>query len=428
MTATIDAQSDTSSVLPLARRLAETRRLSLALAEPLSAEDQVVQPMDDASPTKWHLAHTTWFFEQFVLVRSVAAYEMFSPHYAFLFNSYYEAVGLRQPRPQRGLLSRPSLDEVKKYRAHVDRALNDCLSAGVTKPVADLIELGIQHEQQHQELFLTDLLHLFAQNPLRPAYRQGPELAGRPATPDSPGWVEYPGGIVEVGHSGPGFGFDCEGPLHQVLLRPYALADRPVSNREWCAFIEDAGYRDPRWWLSDGWAMATSRAWSAPLYWRRVGQDWLQMTLHGEKPLELDAPVAHVSFFEADAFARWSKRRLPTEFEWEIAARRQAPRGHFSGTGRYRPRPSSEDLQAPLRQLYGDVWEWTASPYLAYPGFQPAPGAVGEYNGKFMSGQFVLRGGSCVTPPGHVRASYRNFFYPGQRWQFSGLRLAEDRS
>lgn len=404
------------------------RHATLELAHGLSDADATVQSMEDASPAKWHLAHTTWFFEEFLLAATLPGYESFHPRFRFLFNSYYESVGERQPRPARGLLTRPSLDEVRRYRAHVDQAMQALLALRITRESEALVRLGIEHEQQHQELLLTDLLHLFAQNPLRPAYRRATELASDATAPPPARWIEYPGGIFGVGAASDGFAFDCEGPYHEVLLRPYALADRPVSNREWNEFISDGGYRDPQWWLSDGWTAVRAGQWQAPLYWQREGDGWTQMSLQGERAIELDAPVSHISFFEADAFARWKGARLPTEFEWEIAARAQPVTGHFADSARYRPNPSQLDAQAPLKQLYGDVWEWTASPYVAYPGFLPAPGAVGEYNGKFMCGQFVLRGGSCATPAGHVRSSYRNFFYPHQRWQFSGLRLAETRS
>jgi len=417
----------TSRQADLTAAFLSCRNQTLRLADGLTDADATVQSMQDASPSKWHLAHTTWFFEEFVLLPGVPGYRVFNPHFRFLFNSYYETVGARQPRAQRGLLSRPSLDEVKSYRAHVDDALLHYLVGPVSAAAEDLIELGIAHEEQHQELFLTDILHLFAQNPLRPAYRPGFDVARMHETRAAASWIEFPGGIVEIGHSGSGFGFDCERPAHAVLLRPYALAERPVSNGDWCAFIAAGGYGDPRWWLADGWAAVCAGGWDSPLYWRREADEWLQMTLHGERPIEPEAPVHHISYYEADAFARWSQARLPTEFEWEAAARGQPVRGHFADSAHYRPRPRSAEPDGPLRQLYGGVWEWTASPFLAYPGFQVAPGAVGEYNGKFMCGQFVLRGGSCATPPGHIRPSYRNFFYPGQRWQFSGLRLAEDR-
>jgi ergothioneine biosynthesis protein EgtB len=389
------------------------RALTLTLVEPLSDADATVQSMDDASPAKWHLAHTSWFFETFVL-RDVPGYRAFDPAYAYLFNSYYEAEGPRHARPRRGMITRPSLDEVRAYRAHVDAALIaawPALGAGLRERV----ELGCHHEQQHQELLLTDLLHLFAQNPLRPAVC--PTAPVRSAAPLTElGWIEFPGGVVEVGHDGAGFSFDCEEPRHQVLLQPYALADRPVTNAEWAAFIDDGGYRDPRWWLSDGWAWVQREQIEAPLYWQGEGNSF---GLDGLQPTDPTAPVAHISFYEADAYASWAGARLPTEAEWERAAAGLDPnRGQFlDGPGAPRPRDHG---------MFGSVWEWTGSAFRPYPGFTPAEGAVGEYNGKFMSGQFVLKGGSCATPRGHVRASYRNFFYPHQRWQFVGVRLARD--
>ena len=411
----------------LAARYAACRGQSLALIQGLSDADVTVQSMDDASPAKWHLAHTTWFFEEFVLVPHASGYQVHNEHYRYLFNSYYEAVGPRHPRPQRGLLTRPPLAEVLAYREHVDAALLRLCEAGLAEAAQALVELGMQHEQQHQELLLTDLLHLFAQNPLKPAYRPAAGSAPSLSTVQRPGWVEFAGGLVDVGHPGGNFHFDCETPRHAALLQPHALCTRLVTNREWCEFIGDGGYRDPRHWLSDGWRAVQSGQWQAPLYWEKREGAWWQMTLAGEQPLAPEAPVAHISFFEADAFARWAGKRLPTEFEWEAAAARQPVAGNFADSGRYRPLSAGEDAQAPLKQLYGDLWEWTSSPYIGYPGFRTAPGAVGEYNGKFMNGQYVLRGGSCATPPGHVRATYRNFFYPHQRWQFMGLRMAEDR-
>ena len=421
----------------LDERLAQCRTRTLALVEGLSDADATVQSMDDASPAKWHLAHTTWFFEEFVLGQYSRGYRPVDSRYRFLFNSYYEAVGARHPRPRRGMLTRPSLEEIVEYRLRVDESLLRLLRDPLPQPAHDLVALGIQHEQQHQELLLTDVLHLFAQNPLRPAYRACPEPPRQFAsqTPDAdaaasptPAWVEYPGGCLEIGHAGPGFAFDCELPRHRQVLVPYALATHPVSNGQWLEFVSDGGYRDARLWLSDGWKQVQVEGWQAPQYWERCeeGAPWRQMTLVGERDLEFDAPVAHVSFFEAEAFARWAGARLPTEAEWETAARHQPVTGTFACTERVRPQRAGCDAQAPLHQLYGDVWEWTASPYSPYPGFRTAAGAVGEYNGKFMNGQYVLRGGSCATPQGHVRASYRNFFYPHQRWQFCGLRLARD--
>jgi ergothioneine biosynthesis protein EgtB len=396
------------------------------LVKDLGDADLTPQSAEFASPGKWHLAHTTWFFEQFVLAAHGTAYRRFDDRFGFLFNSYYNAVGARHERPRRGLLTRPTLAEVLAYRSHVDHAMADVLGARLPDEVGGLVELGLHHEQQHQELILTDLLHLFAQNPLRPAvWPAAPriEAAGAPAPPN---WIAFGGGNVEVGHAGPAFAFDNESPRHVVTLRPFRLASRAVTNREWLAFIDAGGYADPSLWLSDGWDAVQAQGWQAPLYWELAddGRTRLQMTLGGLRPLALEAPVSQVSFFEADAYARWADKRLPTEFEWEVAARGLPVEGNFveSGAGQPRPAPGGAGQQ----QMFGDVWEWTASPYIAYPGFRPAPGAVGEYNGKFMNGQYVLRGGSCASPRSHLRAGYRNFFQPGQRWQFSGLRLAED--
>ena len=406
------------------------REATLRLVDGLGDADLTPQSAEFASPGKWHLAHTTWFFEQFVLAAHGTGYRRFDERFGFLFNSYYNAVGARHERPRRGLLTRPTLAEVLAYRAHVDHAMADFLGSRVPDDVGALIELGLHHEQQHQELILTDLRHLFAQNPLRPAVRTATAATlasaavSTPAGP--PAWIEFAGGNVEVGHDGAGFAFDLELPRHVAALRPFRLATRPVSNRDWLAFIEADGYADPALWLSDGWDTVQAQRWQAPLYWERADDGaHQQMTLAGLQPLALDSPVSHVSFFEADAYARWAGKRLPTEFEWELAARGLPVDGNFVEQGAWWPgaaTPSGEGLQ----QMFGDVWEWTASPYVAYPGFRTAAGAVGEYNGKFMNGQYVLRGGSCVSPRGHLRASYRNFFQPGQRWQFSGLRLAED--
>jgi ergothioneine biosynthesis protein EgtB len=400
----------------LSRRYADVRRLSLAIAAPLSDADATIQPMPDASPAKWHLAHTSWFFETFLLRDHVAGYRVHDEGWAYLFNSYYEGEGDRHPRPRRGMISRPSLDEVRAYRAAVDAAV---LAAIDTLP-ADLIELGLNHEQQHQELMLMDLLATFAENPLHPAmWESGARPPAALATPIR--WIDGAEGIVEIGHAGDGFAFDCERPRHKVYLHPHALADRAVTNAEWLGFIADGGYANPLLWLADGWAWVQSERIEAPLYWRRGGEGWSRFGL-GRKPLDLAEPVCHISYYEADAYARWAGARLPTEAEWEAAAAGHDPLSgnQLDAAGPVRPQPSEGS------DLFGNVWEWTGSAYLPYPGFAPAEGAVGEYNGKFMCAQMVLRGGSCATPRGPVRASYRNFFYPHQRWMFSGLRLARD--
>ena len=401
------------------------REATLRLVDGLGDADLTPQSAEFASPGKWHLAHTTWFFEQFVVAAHGTGYRRFDERFGFLFNSYYNAVGARHERPRRGLLTRPTLADVLAYRAHVDHAMGDFLGGHVSEEAGALVELGLHHEQQHQELILTDLLHLFGQNPLRPAVHAG--AAPRAPTALAPStWLEFAGGNVEIGHDGAGFAFDLELPRHGVALRPFRLASRPVTNRDWLAFIEAGGYTDAALWLSDGWDTVQAQRWQAPLYWELAddGATRLQMTLSGLQPLVADAPVSHVSFFEADAYARWAGKRLPTEFEWELAARGLPVEGNFVDERRWQPGAGAGG--AGLQQMFGDVWEWTASPYVAYPGFRTAPGAVGEYNGKFMNGQYVLRGGSCASPRSHLRASYRNFFQPGQRWQFSGLRLAED--
>lgn len=408
-----------------ANRLAATRRQTLLLARDLSDADATIQPMPDASPAKWHLGHTTWFFETFVLRDLVSDYNLFHPDWPYLFNSYYEAEGLRLLRSRRGMLSRPSLGEVLEYRRHVDSHL--LASLHQLGPKADeLLELGIHHEQQHQELLLTDILNTFAQNPLKPVFRQlANEAVGQAATA-ALGWTSFEGGIVQAGSTGEVFAFDAEGPRHDALLRPFALANRCVTNREWEEFIAAGGYCNPRYWLSDGWAWINESAVVAPLYWGELEVSGRKaFTLGGEVLLNPDAPVCHVSFFEADAYATWAGARLPTEHEWEWAANKTDPRtGNQLDEGQVTlPTPARGNG---LQQLFGDVWEWTGSAFRPYPGFQIADGAVGEYNGKFMSGQFVLKGASCVTPRGHSRASYRNFFYPHQRWQFCGLRLAKD--
>jgi len=397
------------------------RARSEGLVAPLSAEDACVQSMPDASPAKWHLAHTTWFFEHFVLTEHLPGYEVFHERFGYLFNSYYFTVGQMHLRPRRGLVTRPSLEEVLAYRAHVDAAMARLLElAADDAALAQLVTLGLHHEQQHQELILTDIKHLLAQNPLLPAYAQLPPAARSPAMPLE--WVPGTAGIVEVGHAGHDFAFDNETPRHRTLLRDHALASRPVSNAEFREFIADGGYTTTALWLSDGWSTVMAEGWQRPLYWQ---EDLEQaFTLGGLRALDPAAPVTHLSYYEADAFARWAGARLPTEFEWETAAAQQRVAGNFADSGALEPRPAESGPG--LRQLYGDVWEWTASPYAPYPGFRPLAGSLGEYNGKFMCSQLVLRGGSCATPAGHVRPTYRNFFYPAQRWQFSGLRLARD--
>ncbi|WP_427183443.1 ergothioneine biosynthesis protein EgtB [Bordetella bronchialis] len=406
------------------------RSASLALAAPLSAEDCQAQSMPDASPVKWHLAHTTWFFETFLLQAHLPDYQVFHPRYGYLFNSYYNAIGERHPRPQRGLLTRPALDDIYAYRAHVDAAMARLiprLAGGGESDLAALVRLGLHHEQQHQELILTDVKHLLSCNALRPAYAGTPRPRAIGATGPQE-WKDHPGGIVQVGHDGQDFCFDNETPAHQVLLRPYQIARRPVSQGEYLAFMEDGGYRRPELWLSMGWDAVRTQGWEAPLYWERVDGQWQAFTLHGMEAIDPEAPVAHISYFEADAYARWAGARLPKEAEWEQLARTQDPldpQANLVESGALHPRACASSRPGPL-QMYGDVWEWTASPYEAYPGFAPAAGAVGEYNGKFMCNQYVLRGGSCATPRSHIRASYRNFFPPDARWQFSGVRLARD--
>jgi ergothioneine biosynthesis protein EgtB len=405
----------------IAARFNRVRQGTLQLCAGLSAEDMQLQSMPDASPGKWHLAHTSWFFEQFVLGRD-PLYRPRDPAWDYLFNSYYQSIGPMHARPQRGMLSRPSLDEVRGYRRYIDDAVGELLARDHDPELASLVELGLQHEQQHQELLLTDIKHAFWCNPLKPAYRSPIPLS--PVSTAVPlRFVDGREGIVETGHRGEGFAFDNETPRHRELLHPHALANRLVSNAEYLAFVREGGYREPGLWLSDGWATVQREGWQHPMYW----QDDLasEFTLAGMRALDPHEPVCHLSYFEADAFARWAGGRLPTEAEWESAAHGMPVSGNLQDEGRYQP-------QAPgagegLRQLYGDVWEWTASPYVSYPGFRPLPGALGEYNGKFMCGQWVLRGGSCATPRAHLRATYRNFFPPHARWQFSGLRLGQDR-
>ncbi len=408
----------------LAERYRRVRQLTDSLSRPLATEDMVVQSMPSASPTKWHLAHTTWFFETFVLDRGLAGYEVFNPAFGFLFNSYYNAVGPQHARPQRGVLSRPTVEEVRGYRQHVDEAMERLLTAEVSAELGRVIELGINHEQQHQELLLTDIKHAFASNPLRPAYRPGEATGDGVAT--APDWIEHDAGVCRIGHEIEAFAFDNETPGHRVFLEPFALADRLVTCGEYLAFVEDGGYRQADLWLSAGWDVVQQSEWQAPLYWERGDGDWKLMTLAGMRPLSPSEPVCHVSLYEADAYARWAGARLPTEFEWEAAAAGLATRGNFVESGRYHPSVAQVSREKTPSQLFGDVWEWTGSPYRPYPGYEPPAGALGEYNGKFMSNQFVLRGGSCATSEAHIRATYRNFFPPDARWQFSGIRLARD--
>jgi ergothioneine biosynthesis protein EgtB len=408
----------------LAESYRAVRSFTERLAVPLSAEDQVVQSMPDASPTAWHRAHTTWFFETFVLAPSNDAYQVVDPSYGFLFNSYYEAVGPRQPRPRRGMITRPGVAAIAAYRDEIDRRVLDLL-AGRHDPAADpILTLGLHHEQQHQELLLMDIKHALSQNPTRPCYSPRPH---RPAADPGPmAWVGFDGGRECLGHSGPGFAFDNEGPVHEVLLRPYALADRPVTCGEWMEFMADGGYGRAELWLSDGWYTVQERGWDAPQYWDRVGDEWWVQTLAGFRAVDPAEPVCHVSLYEADAYARWAGHRLPTEAEWEVAARSIPLDSATFDAERLHPAAAPPPGDGGLRQLWGGVWEWTASPYGPYPGFVAADGALGEYNGKFMVNQAVLRGGCALTPPGHVRATYRNFYPPGARWPFTGARLATD--
>ena len=415
----------------LAARYRAVRAATEALAAPLSPEDCTAQSMPDASPVKWHLAHTSWFFETFVL-ESTPGYRPLEPAYRVLFNSYYHSVGEQHARPERGLITRPGLAAVQAYRRHVDEHLLVLLERGLLPEQGRaVVELGLQHEQQHQELILTDLLHLLSRNPLHPVYRPASDrasgsLEGSHAKPGVVGWCVYPAGLREIGHAGTGFAFDNEGPRHRVFVHSFELATRLVTNAEFAAFVEDGGYKRPELWLSDGFTAVLREGWQAPLYWQREGGAWHHYTLAGLLPVAPGEPVAHVSAYEADAYARWAGARLPTEAEWEVVAASAAVAGNFVESGRLRPAAASALAGGVPAQLFGDVWEWTSSAYAPYPGYRPPPGPLGEYNGKFMANQLVLRGGSCATPASHVRASYRNFFPPGARWQWSGFRLARD--
>ena len=419
MTASLAGQFSAIDLSSRQERLTGIRDTTMRITASLSAEDQMLQSMPDASPVKWHKAHTTWFFETFVLLPNLPAYKAFDPRFQYLFNSYYKQLGSHPNRGARGLMSRPTLDEVNAYRAHVDAAMLTYLN-DAEDSVLGLIELGLNHEQQHQELILTDIKHALWSSPLSPQTASAPRN-GQHAS--NLRWVEVEGGIHSIGYDGPGFAFDNEGPRHEVLLRPFRIASRSVTSGEYLEFMRDGGYRRPDLWLSDGWDRVCAENWSAPLYWERAEDDretWLQFTVNGLERIDPSVPVCHVSYYEADAYARWKDCRLLTEEEWEVAAARTVARGSFLNGMDARPHPAGS---AP--QMFGDVWEWTASPYLAYPGFKPAEGLIGEYNGKFMINQMVLRGGSCATPADHIRATYRNFFPPHARWQFSGIRLAK---
>jgi ergothioneine biosynthesis protein EgtB len=408
--------------------LDRVRRFSERLCEPLEPEDYVVQSMMEASPTKWHLAHTSWFFETFILKKFSCGYESAVPEYAYLFNSYYNAAGPMHCRDRRGVISRPTVAETAKYRRHIDASMQKLIGEAdqeQLRALQPLVTLGINHEQQHQELMLTDIKHVFAQNPLYPVYR--PREIRTQAAPALE-WVDFPEGVFEIGFDGEGFSYDNEGPRHREFLEPFALANRPVTNAEFLEFMNDGGYRRPELWLSLGWQAVKQNGWTAPLYWEERDGQWMQFTLQGLRPVVDSEPICHVSFFEADAFARWAGARLPTEAEWEVAAQGCAPgEGNFVDDEQYHPtgaKPSSAPVR--LQQMFGDVWEWTGSSYRPYPGYRPVEGALGEYNGKFMCNQMVLRGGSCATSRSHIRPTYRNFFPPDKRWQFSGIRLARD--
>lgn len=415
-----DLTTISSLLLP---KYESVRGFSHVLCEPLEIEDFVVQSMPDASPIRWHLAHTTWFFETFILKRFARNYQPIDPIYEYLFNSYYNGIGEQFPRPKRGLLTRPTVAEVMSYRRKVDNRMGQLLleaSPEDAEQIAPLVELGLHHEQQHQELMLTDLKHVLAQNPMYPTYDSSAEQP--PGNTASQSWHDVKGGIVEIGHAGTDFAYDNESPRHEALIPSLEIAGRPATNGEYLKFVQDGGYDRPELWLSLGWSTVQSEQWEAPLYWVRQREAWHEFTLGGLRPLHEASPVTHVSYFEADAFARWQGSRLPTEFEWEAASRQVTMDGNFVDSRLFHPAPSLETTG--LRQMLGDTWEWTSSSYAPYPGFKPPEGAIGEYNGKFMCQQYVLRGGSCVTSKSHIRKTYRNFFPPEARWQFTGIRLA----
>lgn len=416
------------SLIDLLAHYRAVRALTHKLCEPLAVEDYIVQTMNDVSPTKWHLAHTSWFFETFILEPHLKDYQAFHPQFAYLFNSYYIQAGERHCRDKRGYLSRPTVKEVYAYRAHVDarmERLMETADANIQDTIRSLIEIGLHHEQQHQELLLTDIKHVLSVNPLRPVYRDL-VLPTQTKVPDL-AWLPCEEGIYEVGYTGEGFHYDNEGPRHRVFLEPYQFANRLVTNGEYLAFMEDGGYERAELWLSQGWGTVLENQWTEPFYWEKHGDQWMTFTLAGMQPVDLNAPVTHVSYFEADAYARWAGARLPTEQEWEVAAQGVSIEGNFVDDEQYHPVPlGALASEGPLYQMYGDVWEWTRSQYSPYPGYEPAPGALGEYNGKFMCNQFVLRGGSCATTLNHIRSTYRNFFPPDATWQFMGIRLAKD--
>ncbi|MDM5317492.1 ergothioneine biosynthesis protein EgtB [Fictibacillus sp. b24] len=416
----------------LSEQFNKIRSLSEKLTSNLQNEDTIIQAMPDVSPPKWHLAHTTWFFERFILKEKNPSYVPFNPQFDYLFNSYYETISSYHPRHSRGVLSRPSMDEVYAYRAHVNEGILSILKdygEHVPQEIEDLIEIGLQHEQQHQELLLTDVKYNFSCNPLLPQYMQSSSTNQQDSeAPSQATYVNIEGGLVEIGFTGKGFSFDNERPRHKVWLNSYKLASHPVTNGEYLSFIEAGGYEQPEHWLSDGWAAVKKEKWKHPLYWRKTEDGWYTFTLTGEKKLNLDEPVCHVSFYEADAFARWSGKRLPTEAEWEHAIASIPIEGNFVESETYHPVVGEPQSKSPIKKAYGDVWEWTSSPYTSYPQSKPLEGALGEYNAKFMCNQMVLRGGSCVTSRLHIRPTYRNFFQADKRWQFSGIRLAEDMS
>jgi formylglycine-generating enzyme required for sulfatase activity len=465
----MSAISECSTLTDLGARFRATRRRTLEICEPLTPEDMMVQSCAEASPAKWHLAHTAWFFESFILREFLPGYRLFNPDFAWLFNSYYQSFTAFPEKRLRASFSRPGLDQILRYRAQVDQAVSELLDRNPPSEALKRIELGVNHEEQHQELLITDIMHAFFTNPLRPAYRvsapaasdneasleasldpslgllqtlefdawqnaDGPPLTASFGAIPALRFHGYPGGLCEAGHNGHGFCFDNERARHRVWLDPYKLATRLVTCAEYSAFMADGGYRRPELWLSAGWDAVQANGWRAPLYWSETSGGWTLFTLRGELPLASleNVPVSHVSYFEADAYARWAGHRLPTELEWEVAAEPRAIAGNLLDSGRLVPAPAPEtfesqdhaDASENPTQFYGDCWEWTASAYLGYPGFKPLPGSLGEYNGKFMCGQMVLRGGSCVTPAAHIRASYRNFFSAETRWQFSGIRLA----